>query len=221
MNLLEIITQLMPPEQDVALEAFIGERTNLFKALLVLHPVKNRRSSICNSDAFWLYWLVSAIKPAVAIESGSHFGFSTYFIFKAGTPDMQFFSFDPNHATIPFGFLHQHLKSDWSERLPAMTEICRDKVALAFFDDHIDHELRLRQAAEAGIKHLIFHDNYLTLRHSHTPIRFVNLMGLVDFCFEFPPLLAHHDPIFAGSMRRWLTYVRLKTPCGEKGTPLK
>ena len=93
--------------------------------------------------------------------------------------------------------------------LQTLASTCKDKRALAFFDDHRDHIIRLRQAQFVGIKHVIFHDNYLTMNHSHVPIRFTNIVGLADLCFEFPPLLEHHDPMFAGGKRRWLTYVRL------------
>ena len=70
MNLLEIITELMPPEQDVELERYAAYRFNEFYEVLDSNPVKDRTSSICNSDAFWLYWLAKDLEPEVIMESG-------------------------------------------------------------------------------------------------------------------------------------------------------
>jgi hypothetical protein len=209
MNLLEIITQLTPPRQDEMLDRFAREKACHFKAILELHPVTNRTSSMCNSDAFWLFFLTGAIDPAVVVESGSYLGFSTCLLHRA-VPDAQLFSFDPNVVPAIDIPNYQHFKCDWLSHLLTLGKLCRGKTTLAFFDDHVDHELRLFQARQVGIKHLVFHDNYLTPYHSHLPIRFVNSVDIADFYFEFPPLLAHHDPIFADGARRWLTYVRLK-----------
>ena len=104
---------------------------------------------------------------------------------------------------------HAHYLSDMDKALQALANACKGKRVLAFFDDHQGHEIRLRQAQLIGVQHVLFHDNYLTPYNSHIPVRFMNLVGLADLCFEFPPLLEHHDPMFASGKRRWLTYVRL------------
>ena len=209
MNLLEIVTKLVPPEQDVELERYAAYRFNGFYEVLEDNPVKDRSSSICNSDAFWLYWLAQDLRPEVIIESGTYRGFSLWLLHNAAGA-AKLFSFDPARKPDCKLFGHGHYHSDISRYLPVLEDACRGKRALAFFDDHQDHEVRLHQAQLIGVGHVVFHDNYLTPYHSHLPIRFVNLVGLADLCFEFPPLLEHHDPIFAGGKRRWLTYVRLR-----------
>lgn len=214
MTLYEILHTLMPPEQDEALAQFVKKNLPEFKAKLELNPVKNRSGSICNSDAFWLWAMTQSIGPTLVVECGSCRGFSTWFLWTArSSEDMRIFSFDPRlEPTLSLPY-HTHIKDDWFDYLPTLAGYIDrplgPKAALAFFDDHQDHEIRLEQAALVGIRHLLFHDNYLTPYHSHMPIRFVDLVGKADFCFEFPPLLAEHDPIFAGGARRWLTYVRL------------
>ena len=207
MNLLEIITELVPPEQDVELERYAAYRFDEFYEVLEDNPVKDRSSSICNSDAFWLYWLAKDLKPEVIIESGTYRGFSLWLLKQA--TGVQAFSFDPARRPDYQLLGHRHFYSDISRHLPMLADNCEGKKALAFFDDHQDHEVRLHQAQLIGVRHVVFHDNYLTPYHSHLPVRFVNLVGLADLYFEFPPLLEHHDPMFAGGKRRWLAYVRL------------
>lgn len=213
MNLYGILHTLMPPEQDEALAQFALEGLREFKAVLDANPIEDRASSVCNSDAFWLYWMVRTIEPELAVECGSYRGFSLWFLRKALLPEARLYSFDPQREPAEVLYNHKHIKDDWFDYLPTLAS-CIDgplgpKAALAFFDDHQDHEIRLEQAALVGIRHLLFHDNYLTPYHSHLPIRFVDLVGNADFYFEFPPLLGAVDPIFAGGARRWLTYVRL------------
>jgi len=209
MNLPEIITELMPPEQDVELERYVTHRLDEFRQVLEDNPVKDRTSSICNSDAFWLYWLAHDISPTAIIESGTYHGFSLGLL-HAAARNAQIFSFDPaRNPEHKFSRHFGHYRSDMGEHLQMLGRMCDGKRALAFFDDHKSHETRLHQAQLIGVQHVVFHDNYLTPYHSHLPIRFVNLVELADLCFEFPPLLEHHDLMFAGGKRRWLTYIRL------------
>jgi len=209
MNLLEIITELVPPEQDVELERYAAYRFDEFYEVLEDNPVKDRSSSICNSDAFWLYWLAKDLKPEVIIESGTYRGFSLWLL-RHAVKNAPIFSFDPAREPDINMPLHIHHHRDILFALPMLEHACQGKRTLAFFDDHQDHEVRLHQVQSVSIQHVVFHDNYLTPYHSHLPIRFVDLVGLADLYFEFPPLLEHHDPMFAGGKRRWLTYVRLR-----------
>ena len=217
MNLYEIITTQQDPELAESLERFVSEHLAEFKQVFAAHPLaKPKTGCISACEAFWLYYLVQAIEPAAVIESGTFEGFSLYFLRRAA-PEAEIHAFDPfiKPKHVPDGVRHH--RCDWTRYrfngLPA-------EQTLAFFDDHVNQGHRLVQALRRGIRHTIFHDNYLTPVQSHVPVRYSELLGRARHCYVFDRL--RHDPLFTDTTNnpqayRWLTYVELETERGALG----
>lgn len=215
MNLYEIITTLQDPDLAVALEEFVEKNLPEFKAVFSGMPKRKYSGAISRCEAFWLYFLTKALRPKVVIESGTWRGFSLYFLWKAA-PEARIISFDPYQE--PF-YRHEgveYVRFDWTEPDAKLGEL-PGKETLIFFDDHKHQGLRLRQALTRGVRHVVFHDNYVSMTGSHVPIRFCDLRGLARYCYVFDRLRC--DPIFTEAERwelgyRWLTYVELETEVG-------
>lgn len=217
MNLHEIITTQQDPELAESLERFVSEHLAEFKQVFAAHPLaKPKTGCISACEAFWLYCLVRVVRPMVVIESGTFEGFSLYFLRRAA-PEAEIHAFDPfiKPKHVPAGVRHH--RCDWTRYrfngLPA-------ERTLAFFDDHVNQGHRLVQALRRGIRHTIFHDNYLTPVQSHVPVRYCELLGRARHCYVFDRL--RHDPLFTDTTNnpqayRWLTYVELETERGALG----
>ena len=182
-----------------------------FRQVLYAHPLK-RPSQGCISvaEAFWIYYLVQSLEPEVVIESGTFEGYSLYFL-RCAASEAKVLGFDPFQSPKLMLDEVQYHACDWTQH--SFDNLPGDRT-LAFFDDHQHQGKRLRQAAQRGIRHLLFHDNYLTPFQSHVPVRFCNLLGLVRHCYVFDRLRC--DPIFVSTDHnpqnyRWLTYIELET----------
>jgi len=206
-NLYEIITTLNDPELIQALDEFVELNLPEFKQVLIDHPIQVPwGGAFSTTEAFWTYFLVKSLQPDIVLESGSYEGFSIYFLLRAA-PKAEIYSFDPNNEPKKVGNFHYHAY-DWEEHIFDRPL----KNAFVFFDDHVHQGDRLRQAKERGIRHTLFHDNFLSLTHGHIPLRFCGVEGLAKFQFIFPRL--NCDPIFDSTKERpqyysWLTYVEL------------
>lgn len=107
---------------------------------------------------FGLWFLLKKINPAIVIENGVWKGQGTWLI-RNSLKKAEIHSLDPNlhfreivfdeinYSSTDFG---KHL---WKEKIDVSK-------TLAFFDDHQNALERIRQCKEAGIKHIIFEDNY-------------------------------------------------------------
>lgn len=211
MDLYEIITTLQDPGLAQALEDFVAQYLPEFKQVLEAHPLQAPGGGcISIAEAFWSYYLVQALQPKVIIESGSLEGFSLYFLLRAA-PQAEAHAFDPYYSPKAVGEFQYH-DCDWIEytfdNLPGQH-------TFVFFDDHIHAGMRMQQAKERGVRHLLFHDNYLKAEHclqSHMTLRYWGVKDLASFQYIFPRLRC--DPIFTSTQNnpqnyRWLTYVEL------------
>ena len=206
MNLLDIVPEVMEPKLSPALAAYQSDRMPEFKRVLESHPLKDPIGGISVCEAFWLYNLVKDISPGLVIESGTLYGYSLWFLHEAIEPKpLRLYSFDPGYEPkYKLGDVI-YLKKDWTafENVPENTFV--------FFDDHQDQGQRLNEALQRGVRDIVFHDNYLSLKHSHRPIRYCALPDRVEFSFTFPVLW--NDPIFEPGVNaqtyRWLTWLRL------------
>lgn len=206
-NLLEVITTEMDPQLSESLAVFEAKFLREFKIQYGQCTMSSVGGiSVC--EAFWLYFLVKAIKPRQIIESGTLFGYSLYFIQAAVDWPCRILSFDVDQSkSWRFPKVEYH-ECDWTAH--PEDKLSRGEGTLVFFDDHVDHDDRLEEAFGRNQHHLVFHDNYLTKKHSHYPIRFCDLMDTA-FCYTFPRLCT--DPIFLDQKKnaqtyRWLTYLQ-------------
>jgi hypothetical protein len=204
-NLYEIISTLQDPPLKKALDEYARSRLPEFKQVLSAHPLRtNSIGGISICEAFWLYNFVKDLHPSTIIESGTLYGFSLYFLCRARSASGgKVLSFDPfTEPKLTFGA--EYHKDDWvSYQVPPG--------AFVFFDDHVDQGRRLMEAKKKGVKHVMFHDNYLNRRHSHTPIRLCDTSS-AQMVYIFDRL--DFDPIFTDTTNnaqtyRWLTYVGL------------
>ncbi len=210
MNLHKLITEIPhDPELIQALDEFVELNLPEFKQVLNDHPIKIPwGGAFSTTEAFWTYFLIKSLQPDIVIESGSYEGYSLYYLLQAA-PNADAYSFDPYNTPKKVGYFQYH-PYDWTEYDfdgPLID-------AFVFFDDHINQDERLRQAKERGIKHTLFHDNFLHPKavHSHTSLRFCGIEGFAKFQFIFPRL--NCDPIFESTKERpqyyaWLTYCEM------------
>jgi len=211
-GLYDIITTRQDPELIRALDQHVEQMLPKFREVLAEHPLREPRSGCCSvAEAYWLYALVRSLDLKVIVESGTFEGYSLYFLRRAAASDSRVVSFDP-YVKPSFELSGvDYFATDWTDH--DWTALPGER-ALIFFDDHLHHGRRLWQAHRHGVRHLVFHDNYVTSVQSHVPVRFVNLLGLARVCFTFPRLRC--DPIFRDQSinpqtYRWLTYVELNT----------
>lgn len=206
MTLPEIIMTKQDPELVQLLDEYVKEKFPRFRKVLesslILHPT----GSISVSEAFWLFNLVVDLKPEVVIESGTLRGCSRHLLEKAA-PLAEIISYDPG-CDPEYKYRGRHQRCDWSASSWAYT----GKKCFVFFDDHISHERRLKECMDRGVKNVVFHDNYLSLLHSHKPIRFCELPPQVVLCYTFDRITS--DPIFVDTKLnpqnyRWLTWLSL------------
>lgn len=210
-DLYNIITTQQDPQLAEALDQFVSELLPEFKAVLFEHPLKAPSvGCISVSEAFWLYTLIRSLQPEVIIESGTFEGYSLYFCHRAAPPHARIISFDPFKEPKLRLSTVEYCRTDWTKY---HWDSLLNKKTLIFFDDHLHQGKRLQQASQRHIRHILFHDNYLTPVQSHVPIRYCNLLTLAKHCYIFERL--HSDPIFRDmsinpQAYRWLTYIELE-----------
>jgi len=129
-----------------------------FQDLYDRRPVRDNAGGSGFNDSLWLYALASALAPAVIVESGVHKGHSTW-LFRQACPDAAIYSFDITlKKRIYIDEKAQYFESDWmSATLPFARPPERH---LIFFDDHISHAQRLREAQARGFRQALFDDNF-------------------------------------------------------------
>ncbi|XP_068653251.1 uncharacterized protein [Aristolochia californica] len=135
--------------------------------------------------SFGLWFIARWLKPDLLIESGAFKGHSTW-VLRQAMLDTPIISISPRHPAkylakgpayvdvnctyyankdfVDFGNL------DWESVLKkhGITDPSR---VLVFFDDHQNELKRLKQALNAGFRHLVFEDNYDTGTGDHYSFR--------------------------------------------------
>lgn len=214
MKLTEILPAHMEPELGRLLREYVVGNLDEFKEVLRANPVRNQKGAISICEAFWLYCLTRDVQPELVVENGTMYGFSLYFLRRAA-PQAEVHSFDPGPC-LPEVALDgvQYHTYDWllSGGITGVPTGRRSN-ALVFFDDHQDQRQRLAEVRTnfpIG-PHVLFHDNYMTLEHSHRPIRYCDLAS-AKMCYTFENL--RNDPIFVDTALnaqtyRWLTWIHL------------
>ena len=206
MKLHEIIKTHQDPVLWEKISDFIFKNIKEFKT--VLDGYKGTHlGGLSIAEAFWLYFLLKDIKPKQIIESGTFYGFSLYFIKEAAKSfSTKIISFDIDQTKSQKYPEVEYYSHDWMDK----KDLVEGESTFVFFDDHMDQDKRLQQAFLRNQEHILFHDNYLSLTHSHKPIRFCDMQDAI-FCYTFLPL--YNDSIFVDKSKnnqtyRWLTYVQ-------------
>ena len=174
-----------------------------FAAIMKQRPFDNLHG-LRGVSAFALYWFIQEVQPTVVFEVGVWKGFSTWIIRRAA-PRAKVFCLDPLFMLESFLDMS---KVGPTYRDPAVSYL-RDEFScaniaelvaqaahpLVFFDDHQNKLPRVRQAKDAGIKHIIFDDNeaagytHRTLEQDRSDINSARLLDqLIDRYEVFPAL---------------------------------
>ncbi|KAH8520964.1 hypothetical protein H0E87_002132 [Populus deltoides] len=135
--------------------------------------------------SFGLWFTARWLKPVLMIESGAFKGHSTW-VLRQAMPDIPIISLSPRHPEkylkkgpayvdgnctylagkdfVDFGSV------DWKSMMKkhGITDLSR---VLIFFDDHQNELKRVKQALDAGFRHLVFEDNYDTGTGDHYSLR--------------------------------------------------
>ncbi len=129
-----------------------------FLSVYAERPLTENRHGSGFNDSLWLWLAVRWLAPDLLIESGSFMGHSAW-LFRRALPEARIETHDvelPRAGRLRAPGVVYRLQ-DWAE-----TEIgpFDPERALCFFDDHISHGLRLRQAAERGFRYVLLDDNF-------------------------------------------------------------
>ena len=129
-----------------------------FQDLYDGRPVRDNAGGSGFNDSLWLFALASALAPEVIVESGVHKGHSTW-LFRQACPHAAIYSFDITlKKRVYIDEKTHYFESDWmSAPLPFVAPPARH---LIFFDDHISHGQRLREAHARGFRCALFDDNF-------------------------------------------------------------
>ena len=138
----------VPRDLESIVRAFLGE--------IRASPVRQKHGGNGVNGALQIYAIARVLNPPVLIESGVFRGFTTW-VLRQACPEARIFCFDP----APKGLQYRDPRAiyrarDWSEFDFKGVDL---SAALALFDDHISQERRINEAAERGLRRLLFDDD--------------------------------------------------------------
>ena len=159
---------------DWQIEEYIKE-LKIFKEIYKQRPVKFNKGGMLFPHMFATYFILKKINPTFVIESGVFKGQSTWLIEKT-LPNAEILSIDIDLNQRKY--ISKKVKySNIDFKYQDFSNIPSDTVV--FFDDHVNHYERLKQAKFFNIKNIIFEDNYdvgdgdfYTLKHSYQKVGF-------------------------------------------------
>ncbi|KAK9148670.1 hypothetical protein Scep_007427 [Stephania cephalantha] len=156
-----------------------------FVPIYETRPIKNNVYGMGFDHSFGLWFITRWVQPDLMIESGAFKGHSTW-VLRQAMPNTPILSITPRHPEkylrkgpayvdenctyfagkdfVDFGSVN------WESVLRKHGIFDQNKV-LVFFDDHQNEFKRLKQALNAGFKHLVFEDNYDTGTGDHYSLR--------------------------------------------------
>ncbi|XP_065867536.1 uncharacterized protein [Euphorbia lathyris] len=157
-----------------------------FVPIYETRPIKNNMYGMGFDHSFGLWFIARWLKPDLMVESGAFKGHSTW-VLRQAMPDKPIISVSPRHPEkylrkgpayvdenctyfagkdfVDFGNM------DWKtvmKKKHGITDLSR---VLIFFDDHQNELKRVKQALNAGFRHLVFEDNYDTGTGDHYSLR--------------------------------------------------
>tara|TARA_B100000965_G_C19524218_1_gene727993 strand:+ start:363 stop:1190 length:828 start_codon:yes stop_codon:yes gene_type:complete len=134
----------------------INSELKNFLKIYKKRPIKNNKGGCRINHAFAIYFILKRLKPKLVIESGIYKGQTTWLIEKTlpktklicidiDLSQRKYISKKAKYSDIDFKF------HDFS-KIPLNT--------LVFFDDHVNHLERIKEASFFKIKNIILEDNY-------------------------------------------------------------
>jgi predicted O-methyltransferase YrrM len=206
-SLRELVIPMPSPEVARHWRAYVERHLESFTQAMCRLPIPPGPGSMSTAEAFWLFRLVTELRPPVIVDSGSATGWSA-FVMAAAAPDAHIHCCDPYRQPVALPYAAEYHNRDWTK-----TRIVLPSGTFVLFDDHVNQRRRAMQAQKAGITDVVFHDVYQVRTKSTVSVAFVDLVGLAERCHTFDPLW-FLDPIFIDTstnqqMYRWLTWLQL------------
>jgi len=134
----------------------ILEQLENFKMIYKQRPIKDNIHGMRFQHMFATYFILKKINPSFVIESGIFRGQSTWLI-ENTLPNSKVLSIDIDLTQrVYISKKAKYSSIDFKDH--DFSNIPED--TLVFFDDHINHYERLKQAKFFNIKRIIFEDNY-------------------------------------------------------------
>lgn len=178
----------------------IYEIKNEIKKFIELYksrPIKNNKGGMLFPHMFALYFILKKIKPELIIESGIYKGQSTWLIEKT-LPKSNIISIDTNLKSRIYISKKAHY-SDIDFKFQNFSNI--PKNTLVFFDDHVNHFERIKEALYFNIKNIVLEDNYkknskkcdfYTIKQAYEKSGFkhkVNITSYLKTLFKFQKII--------------------------------
>jgi hypothetical protein len=168
-----------------------------FIELYKSRPIKNNKGGMLFPHMFALYFILKKIKPELIIESGIYKGQSTWLIEKT-LPKSNIISIDTNLKSRIYISKKAHY-SNIDFKFQNFSNI--PKNTLVFFDDHVNHFERIKEALYFNIKNIVLEDNYkknskkcdfYTIKQAYEKSGFkhkVNITSYLKTLFKFQKII--------------------------------
>ncbi len=127
-----------------------------FAALYARRPVRDNQGGMRAPHMFAAWFMARRLRPALIVESGVWKGQGTWLLEQA-CPDAELVCIDIDLSRRQYVSPRARYSTQDFSLHAWEGDMGR---ALAFFDDHQDAPARLEQSLRAGIRDLIFEDNY-------------------------------------------------------------
>ena len=175
----------------------IKDEIKKFIELYKSRPIKNNKGGMLFPHMFALYFILKKIKPVLIIESGIYKGQSTWLIEKT-LPKSNIISIDTNLKSRIYISKKAHY-SDIDFKFQNFSNI--PKNTLVFFDDHVNHFERIKEALYFNIKNIVLEDNYkknskkcdfYTIKQAYEKSGFkhkVNITSYLKTLFKFQKII--------------------------------
>jgi len=175
----------------------IKDEIKKFIELYKSRPIKNNKGGMLFPHMFALYFILKKIKPELIIESGIYKGQSTWLIEKT-LPKSNIISIDTNLKSRIYISKKTHY-SDIDFKFQNFSNI--PKNTLVFFDDHVNHFERIKEALYFNIKNIVLEDNYkknskkcdfYTIKQAYEKSGFkhkVNITSYLKTLFKFQKII--------------------------------
>lgn len=216
-SLRELVALMPSPVVARRWQAYAEMHLGSFACAMRGLPIPPGPGSMSTAEAFWLFRLVTELRPSIIVDSGSATGWSA-FVMAAAAPGARIHCCDPFRQPEALPPTAEYHYRDWTK---ARINLSADTFVL--FDDHVNQRRRALQAQRAGITDVVFHDVYRVATKSTMSLAFLDLVALAERCHTFEPLW-FVDPMFMDTsanqqMYRWLTWLQLAPPPGLRPWP--
>ncbi len=143
-----------PADPAATVAALVRE----FYGLYPSRPVTDNKGGSGFNDSLWLFVLARLIAPKHILESGVHKGHGTW-VLRRACPEADIVSCDITLKNLIYHDENaRYFECDWTDPRVELSTWDRSR-SLIFFDDHISHAQRVREAKVRGFRLSLFDDN--------------------------------------------------------------